>query len=87
VLDEPTSGMDPIQTRELRDRLIEIAKQRAVLVSSHAVADLETLATRVAVLKHGVLVAIDTPAALREKTHEATLEAAVVKLLGEDEPA
>jgi ABC-2 type transport system ATP-binding protein len=87
VLDEPTSGMDPIQTRELRDRLIEIAKQRAVLVSSHAVADLETLATRVAVLKHGVLVAIDTPAALRAKTHEATLEAAVVKLLGEDEPA
>lgn len=87
VLDEPTSGMDPIQTRELRDRLIEIARQRAVLVSSHAVADLEMLATRVAVLKHGVLVAVDTPAALREKTHEATLEAAVVKLLGEDEPA
>ncbi len=84
ILDEPTSGMDPIQTRELRDRLIEIAKQRAVLVSSHAVSDLEALATRVAVLKHGVLVAIDTPAALRERTGEATLEAAVVKLLGED---
>ena len=87
VLDEPTSGMDPIQTRELRDRLIEIATQRAVLVSSHAVADLELLATRVAVLKHGVLVAVDTPAGLREKTREVTLEAAVVKLLGEDEPA
>ncbi len=84
VLDEPTSGMDPIQTRELRDRLIEIAKQRAVLVSSHAVADLEVLATRVAVLKHGVLVAVDTPAALRDRTGEATLQAAVVKLLGED---
>jgi len=87
ILDEPTSGMDPIQTRELRDRLIEIAKKRAVLVSSHAVADLEVLATRVAVLKHGVLVAVDTPAALRAKTGEATLEGAVVKLLGEDEVA
>ena len=84
VLDEPTSGMDPIQTRELRDRLIEIATHRAVLVSSHAVADLEALATRVAVLQHGVLVAIDTPAALRERTHQATLEAAVVQLLGEE---
>ncbi len=84
VLDEPTSGMDPIQTRELRDRLIEIAKQRAVLVSSHAVADLEVLATRVAVLKHGVLVAVDTPAALRASTGEPTLEAAVVQLLGEE---
>ena len=68
VLDEPTSGMDPIQTRELRDHLIAAAKQRAVLVSSHAVADLEALATRVAVLRDGVLVAIDTPEALRAQT-------------------
>ncbi len=45
------------------------------------------LATRVAVLKYGVLVAVDTPAALRDKTGEPTLEAAVVQLLGEDQPA
>ncbi|HVY48411.1 MAG TPA: ABC transporter ATP-binding protein, partial [Minicystis sp.] len=44
ILDEPTSGMDPIQTRELRDHLVAAAKERAVLVSSHAVADLEALA-------------------------------------------
>src|SRR5205823_3629508 len=50
VLDEPTSGMDPIQTRELREHLIAAAKSRAVIVSSHAVGDLEALATRVAVL-------------------------------------
>jgi ABC-2 type transport system ATP-binding protein len=80
VLDEPTSGMDPIQTRELRDHLIAAAKQRAVLVSSHAVSDLEALATRVAVLKDGELVAVDTPAALRG---ERKLEDAVIELLGE----
>ena len=80
VLDEPTSGMDPIQTRELRDHLALAAKSRAVLVSSHAVADLEALATRVAVLKNGVLVAIDTPAALRGS---GKLEDAVIALLGE----
>jgi gliding motility-associated transport system ATP-binding protein len=87
VLDEPTSGMDPIQTRELRDHLVEAAKQRAVLVSSHAVADLELLASRVAVLKDGVLVALDTPAALRERTGAARLEEAVVALIGEAEAA
>ena len=87
VLDEPTSGMDPIQTRDLRDHLIAAATQRAVLVSSHAVADLETLATRVAVLRDGVLVAIDTPAALRAQTEASTLEDAVVALLGEGRAA
>jgi ABC-2 type transport system ATP-binding protein len=83
ILDEPTSGMDPIQTRELRDHLVAAAKQRAVLVSSHAVADLEALATRVAVLKAGALIAVDTPVALCERTGKAALEDAVIALLGE----
>ncbi|MDB4959228.1 MAG: gliding motility-associated transporter ATP-binding subunit GldA [Myxococcales bacterium] len=87
VLDEPTSGMDPIQTRDLRQHLIEAAKHRAVLVSSHAVSDLETLATRVAVLRAGELVAIDSPEALRAQTGKSRLEDAVVSLLGEDAAA
>src|SRR5262249_56403760 len=85
VLDEPTSGMDPIQVRELREHLIAAAKQRAVLVSSHAVSDLEPLAMRVAVLREGELVADDTAVALLEATGTSSLEAAVVKLLGSPE--
>jgi ABC-2 type transport system ATP-binding protein len=84
ILDEPTSGMDPIQVRQLREHLASAARDRAVLVSSHAVADLEPLATRVAVLRAGALVAIDTPGALCARTGAARLEAAVVALLGED---
>ena len=82
VLDEPTSGMDPIQTKELRAHLIEAAKQRAVLVSSHAVADLEGLAARIAVLHAGELVAVDTPEHLVTQTQTVKLDEAVVKLLG-----
>ena len=85
VLDEPTSGMDPIQTRQLCDHLIAAAKQRAVLVSSHAVADLEPLAGRVVVLRKGVVVADASPAALLAQTGMSKLEDAVVSLL--DEPA
>jgi ABC-2 type transport system ATP-binding protein len=81
VLDEPTSGMDPIQTKELRAHLIEAAKQRAVLVSSHAVADLEGLAARIAVLRDGKLVAIDTPERLIAQTNTSKLDEAVVQLL------
>ena len=87
VLDEPTSGMDPIQTRELRDHLAGAAKQRAVLVSSHAVADLEPLASAHRRAQGGVLVAVDTPAALCERTGATRLEDAVIALIGEAEAA
>ena len=76
VLDEPTSGMDPIQTRQFVAHLAEAAKSCAVLVSSHAVGDLGAIATRVAVLRPGELVQVS--AEPRE-----TLEARVVALLGE----
>ena len=87
VLDEPTSGMDPIQTRELREHLIRAARDRAVLVSSHAVADLQALASRVAVLRDGRLVALDTPAALCAAAGVERLEAAVIALLEAGEAA
>ncbi len=85
ILDEPTSGMDPIQVKELRAHLRAIASNRAVLVSSHAVSDLRALADRVAVLRNGVLVACDTPDALLTRTGCETLDEAVVALL--DEPS
>jgi gliding motility-associated transport system ATP-binding protein len=83
VLDEPTSGLDPVQTAQMREYLAGAARERAVLVSSHAVADLEALATRVAVLRAGELVACDAPAALCERVGAKRLDDAVVKLLGE----
>jgi len=87
ILDEPTSGMDPIQVKQLRAHLIAAARERAVLVSSHAVTDLEPLATRVAVLRAGALVAIDTPRALCAQTGAERLEDAVIALLGEEAAA
>jgi ABC-2 type transport system ATP-binding protein len=83
ILDEPTSGMDPIQVVQLREHLIAAARDRAVLVSSHAVSDLEALASRVAVLRAGELVACDPPAVLCQRAGVDRLDAAVVALLGE----
>ncbi len=85
VLDEPTSGLDPLQVTEMREHLGRIVgkKTRAALVSSHAVADLEPLATKVAVLRGGELIAFDTPEQMKKDTETDRLEAAVVKLLGE----
>jgi ABC-2 type transport system ATP-binding protein len=87
VLDEPTTGMDPIQVTQMRRHLAAIAKERAMLVSSHAVADLEDLATKVAVLREGELVAYDTPGALCERAEVKRLDAAVRQLLDSEAAA
>jgi ABC-2 type transport system ATP-binding protein len=82
VLDEPTSGMDPIQVAQLCAHLAAAAADRALLVSSHAVADLAAIATRVAVMRAGELVADEAPAQLCARAGTERLDDAVVALLG-----
>jgi len=81
VLDEPTGGMDPIQTRELCAKLVALAADRALVISSHAVTDLEALAARVVVLRDGAIVADGAPSALLAQTKTAKLNDAVLALL------
>jgi ABC-type multidrug transport system ATPase subunit len=68
VLDEPTSGLDPVQTRELVETLR--AATCAILISSHAVADLGPLATRVAVLARGAITGLPAGDGLEAKVLE-----------------
>ena len=49
LLDEPTSGLDPMQRRELRTLLADLAGQHTIVLSSHALTEIETLASRVVV--------------------------------------
>ena len=46
ILDEPTSGLDPIQRREVRRLVAELSDQHTVLLSSHILAEIETMAPR-----------------------------------------
>ncbi|MCI2423120.1 ABC transporter ATP-binding protein [Saccharopolyspora sp. K220] len=58
VLDEPTNGLDPAGTREIRQIIAELhAAGTTVLVSSHLLAEIEATCTHVAVLHRGSLVA------------------------------
>lgn len=67
LLDEPTSGLDPASARHMRDLIQELRRDgRAILVSTHNLAEAEELSDRIAVLKT-TLLAIDTPAALRQR--------------------
>jgi ABC-2 type transport system ATP-binding protein len=57
VLDEPMTGLDPIGRRELRDLLLDLKKEGVtIFFSSHLLADVESIADRVALLADGRLV-------------------------------
>jgi ABC-2 type transport system ATP-binding protein len=74
LLDEPTAGLDPASARHLRDLILDLRRQgRALLVSTHNLAEAEEIADRIAVLNTNLL-AIDTPAALTRMIKEVRLE-------------
>lgn len=67
LLDEPTSGLDPISRHDFYDIVDDLAAQgTAVLLSSHALTDLETRTDRIAIMSKGRLVADDTLVNLRQ---------------------
>ncbi|MFA5910092.1 MAG: ABC transporter ATP-binding protein [Vicinamibacterales bacterium] len=67
LLDEPTSGLDPASARHMRDLIRDLRREgRALLVSTHNLAEAEELSDRIAVLNTSLL-ALDSPAALRRR--------------------
>jgi ABC-2 type transport system ATP-binding protein len=68
VLDEPTTGVDPVGRRALWNLLEDLAERgRTVLLTTHDMAEAERLADRVGLLAEGRLVAVGSPAALVDR--------------------
>ena len=66
ILDEPTSGLDPLVQREF-EAIMQKAVQRgsAVLLSSHVLSEVEHLADRVAIVRDGYLLTVESISALK----------------------
>lgn len=56
ILDEPTAGLDPKERVRLRELLASMAQDRIILVATHVVSDVETVATEVILLRAGQIV-------------------------------
>ena len=61
ILDEPTAGLDPAQTRETRALIGELGRQHTVILSSHILPEVSATCERVVIINQGRLVADDTP--------------------------
>jgi len=71
VLDEPTSGLDPLLQQEFNALVREtVAEGATVFLSSHVLPEVEVLADRVAILRHGVLVAVRALDELRAEARQ-----------------
>ncbi len=75
VLDEPTNGLDPAETRRIRRAIGDISSRgTTVLLSSHLLAEVEQVCTHALVIDHGTLVASGTVADLVGASHAVEFE-------------
>ena len=74
LLDEPTRSLDPLAAARMRELIQSLAAQDppvTILLTSHNLAEVETLCARVAIISRGRIRAIDTPRNLRDLTSES----------------
>uniref|UniRef100_A0A182P8G6 ABC transporter domain-containing protein n=1 Tax=Anopheles epiroticus TaxID=199890 RepID=A0A182P8G6_9DIPT len=68
LMDEPTSDLDPV-TRSIVYSTIERlnAQNRSILLTSHSISEIDRICQRIAILKDGELLTVDTPTRLKER--------------------
>ena len=84
ILDEPTAGLDPKERVRLRELLADMAKDRIILVATHVVSDVETVATKVILLRAGKIVdAAPVPELIEKYAPGQGLEDVYLNVFGE----
>ena len=69
LLDEPTRSLDPLAAQDMRELILSF-KNVSILLTSHNLAEVEELCSRVAIIANGEIRALDTPANLRRQTKQ-----------------
>jgi ABC-2 type transport system ATP-binding protein len=74
ILDEPTDGLDPNQKNEVRTLIKSMAVEKAVILSTHILEEVEAICTRVIIISRGKLVADESPAKLLARQPGARMD-------------
>ena len=73
ILDEPTVGLDPIQIREIRKLIGELAQEHSIILSSHILSEIQATCTRVCIINEGRLVFADSMENVKQHTASPVL--------------
>ena len=75
VLDEPTDGLDPNQKHEVRSLIADMAKEKAIIISTHILEEVDAVCNRAMIIADGRILADGTPAELERQSpfHNAVL--------------
>jgi len=70
-LDEPTLGLDPVGAREFRQVILDLqSEKKTILLTTHYMFEADALCDRIAVINHGLIVALDTPGGLKANVRD-----------------
>jgi ABC-type multidrug transport system ATPase subunit len=73
-LDEPTAGLDPASSRQIKDLISSLAPEATLVVSSHNLAEIQEICTHGAILDHGKVTISGTIGDLTRQSGEITIE-------------
>jgi len=74
VLDEPTDGLDPNQKHEVRTLITRMAPEKAIVISTHILEEVDAVCTRAIIIAAGRIVADATPAELEKRAPSGKLD-------------
>lgn len=82
IFDEPTAGLDPMASSELKDKMLAARQEgRTCIISSHVLSELEELADDVVFLLEGRIHFAGSVAELKARTQQSSIERAVAELM------
>lgn len=75
IMDEPTDGLDPNQKHQVRGLIREMAREKAIIISTHILEEVEAVCSRAVIIANGKLLADGTPEELiaRSEDHNAVV--------------
>jgi ABC-2 type transport system ATP-binding protein len=68
IMDEPTDGLDPNQKHEVRNLIQDMSKNKAIIISTHILEEVDAVCTRAIIIAKGKLLFDGTPQELRSKS-------------------
>ena len=85
IMDEPTDGLDPNQKFTVREMIREMAAEKAIIISTHILEEVDAVCTRAIVIAGGEIKADGTPAKLRAMDQSGKLDVVFRKLTMKEE--